>query len=130
MSDMNLDVVWRSKIGEAETLERAQEIVEPLFGKPDFEEEFSYEKKGNLDVAYIDNEVFLDYYFKDGEYVYDIDITFGLKEADTAINEMGEVFSEEQQEYLDTILDPYVEEACLRVLYFYNGGCGGLREVK
>lgn len=130
MSDMNLDVAFRMKIGEVESIKEAQDLVEPLFGKGEDEESFYYENKGKFNVAYIGNEVFLDYYIKDGESAFDVDITFDQKQQKEIETELENTFTTTQFRYFLMRSAPFAADAALRILYYYNGGCGGLREVK
>jgi hypothetical protein len=131
MSETRTDIIMRYQLGVAETVEEAISIIEPLLGKPESEDEFYFEPKGKFKASWINNKVFLDYYFVDGATTYcDLDFSLGFEEVNEVRSEFDNVFTGEQDIYIEDCLQPYVDGATLRVFQYYDGGCSGISEVE
>lgn len=125
MSDMELVIAVRFELKSIDKNNTIPELTK-IFGKPpdDFEEYdgvvdyFHYNKKDNdgFEVNLIGSRLFADYIIADdGGYGTNVDIT------DEDISKIILLAKQKGLNYLNYKI---------KVLYFYNGGCAGLSEVK
>jgi len=126
MSEMELNVAIRFTLEPLDTKNIVSELTK-IFGKAPNELEeydgvveyfrYDYKKNDGFAVHVIGEEIFADYILKEGNEEYDInlDITDNdIKRIISLANEKGLKYSSYK----------------IKVLYFYNGGCAGLAEIK
>lgn len=126
MSEMELNVAVRFSLKCANTSKIVSDLTRAFGKEPDEIEEyngvveyFRYDHKKNdgFAVHVIGDEVFADYILAEGQEHYDINIDI----TDEDLNNIVSIANKKGLEYTNYKI---------KILYFYNGGCAGLSEVK
>ena len=129
MSEMNLDVVVRVPVhspNDAWDYDNARNFCSVFIEPVEYGGDFEFETHRGFTFSYFGDRLYLDYYITDGLIEYDFDVNVSLSMLDEFIDSFNELWKEER----DLIELVAFDEWKVKVLYYYNGGCAGAREIE
>ena len=133
MSEMELEIVVRfevepnpdSKDKNKSVVDYAKEWFqkEPNFVDDDYVE-YDPDDNNGWTINQIDDKIFIDYMIANERHCYEIDQDITQSDLQTCALDFVYKFVKGNEN------NPVVKNQKLKVLYFYNGGCGGTSEVE